>query len=438
MPARAGLFKSTGFKYSLALFTGIIIGHSYVPDSVMMVLDIIFGFYLILIALKGDLVQLFTFLPYFLYSEVYIRAFRSSLPNLFADYCLLAVFSLLLLKQGTKLRLYSYSFVFAGLYALIEIVDIYRTTEPDFARINVLNSVNLFIISFWASSNILKLSVLNNFLNNLKIAGIYVAGIVMSAHIFGTIVYTDVSSYSSSNGLAPVQLSAYLGLGVILLFLSMVNPLEKKDFFLNIAFMVIVGSVMLLTFSRGGLYFFAIIVMLYLMFNRKSLGSYFIILMLLPAAYIIYYFVVQTTNGLIIDRYQQSGTSGRNILIDIGFQIFKSEPLSGIGTGNFSREIVARHLYDVESGAHNEFVRAAAEHGIIGILTYWTFYVYIFFEVILRKGVFRQYSLYFFALFCLILVHNGLKIALQPALLVLIIATPAFVLAGKNKHDPGS
>ncbi len=429
-----GSFKdSKAVKYFAALIIGLVIGSSKVADTAMAVLYALFSLYCLFLALKGDLKTLFKFFPYFVYTEIYVRAFPSFLPNIYADYLFLAIFALLLLKQGSTFRLYSISFVFIGLYALIEIIDTVRTNEPDFARIHSVNSINLFLVTLWASSNILKLSTLNTLLNNFKIASIYLAGIVLAAHLFGHVEYNTGSSFAASNGLAPVQLSAYLGLGVVLLFLSIVNTLEKEDIFLNLLFFILLLILMLLTFSRGGLYFFAVIAVLYMLFNRKNLGSYFIFLILLPIGYIVYYYVVSATNGLIVDRYEQAGASGRDLLVEVGIKIFLSDPLAGIGTGNFSKEIVARHLYEVESGAHNEFIRAAAEHGIIGIITYWGFYLFLFFEIMSRRGVFRQYSLYFFALFCLILIHNGLKIVLQPTILILAVVTPAFAVTKKTK-----
>jgi len=429
----SGLKKSNTGKYAIALLIGLVIGANRVPDAVISVLYVLYSVYCIYFALKGDIKNLFTLFPYFVYSEIYIRAFRSFVPNIYADYVFMAILALLLLRQGSAFRLYSVSFVFIGLYALIELIDVVRTNEPAFARIHSVNSINLFLVMLWASSNILKTSTLNVLLNNLKIASIYLAGIILAAHLFGHVEYNSTSSFSSSNGLAPVQVSAYLGLGVILIFLSLVNVLEKEDIFPNLVFFILLLILMLLTFSRGGLYFFAVIAILYMMFNRKNLGSYFIFLILLPIGYVVYYYVVSATNGLIVNRYQQAGASGRDVLVEIGVKIFLSEPLAGIGTGNFSKEIVARHLYEVESGAHNEFIRAAAEHGIIGIITYWGFYFFLFFEIVSRRGIFRQYSLYFFTLFCLILIHNGLKIVLQPTLLILAVATPAFAVTKKTK-----
>ena len=68
-------------------------------------------------------------------------------------------------------------------------------------------------------------------------------------------------------------------------------------------------------------------------------------------------------------------------------------------------------------------MRAAAEHGVIGLVLYWGFFVVLFLNIIRRPQPQQQFAMYFFVLFCLITVHNGLKISLQPFLLLLAVAT---------------
>jgi len=412
-------------KYLIALIIGVIVGHNYVPDIVIGYTYMAFGVVVVFFSFYSSLDKFLSYLPYLIYTEIYVRGNALFVFNLYAEYVLLASFALLVLKQGTLVTLRSRSFVFISLYALIELIDVTRTNEPDFARVNVVNSFSLALVSFWSASNIISTASLNIFLKNLKIAAIYLTGVVLAAHLFGHINYGAFSSFESTNGLAPVQISGYLGTGSILFFLSIFNDQERKDLPLNVAMFIICTSIVILSFSRGGLYFIAIIAFLFFLFNYKKASNYGLLLLVIPIGIGIYYYVIAATGGAIIERYQQEGSSGRDILIEIGFKIFLSDPIAGIGTGNFSKEIVTRGLYNVESGAHNEFVRAAAEHGVLGILTYWGFYIYVFVELfMLRTGVFRQYAIYFFVLFCLIIVHNGLKISLQPVLLIFVICTP--------------
>lgn len=422
-PAPAPKF-SEPVKYGIAILIGLYMGTSGIPEFARGIIYLVMGVYCIFLAFQKKISQFFTVMPYFIYSEIIIRANDTIVPNLFAEYTMLACFTVLFLAGGTKFKLYSISFAFVFLYAIIEIIDSVRSINPNFARIAIVNSLLLSMVSLWSSSNKISIKNLNILLLNFKIASIFLTCCILAKHIFGHVDYSAHSNFQATNGLAPVQVSAYLGVGSVLFFLSLVNPLEKKKIVLHLVLFSASCLMMILSFSRGGVYFLAIIIILYLLFNRQNLGSYFLILMLAPVGFLIYYYVTQATGGLIVDRYEQEGSSGRDKLVMAGLTIFRQDPIAGIGTGNFSTEIVARGLYGEQSGAHNDFVRAIAEHGILGIFTYWFFYICMFIEMFRKKGVARQYAFYFFTLFCLIIVHNGLKIALQHVLLVFIICQP--------------
>jgi O-antigen ligase len=114
--------------------------------------------------------------------------------------------------------------------------------------------------------------------------------------------------------------------------------------------------------------------------------------------------------------------------------LFEQDPIAGVGTANYNTEIVKRGFYSGESGAHNEFIRVAAEHGIIGIVTYWGFYVVLIYEILRRRKIQREYALYFLVVFCLITVHNGLKISIQPLILMLVVATPSYLVVKRKKN----
>jgi O-antigen ligase len=421
-------------KYLIAALFGIAVGSYAIPPVAVGVIYLVFGVICIFYSLAGNTSKLFTFLPYLVYTEIYVRAYDFFILYLFAQFTMVACFALLLLRQGTLIKIKSHSFIFIFLYAAIELIDIFRTAEPDFARVAITNSVLLFLISFWSSTATISLPLINKLLDHLKLAGIYLTGIIAAAHLRGNIHYVLHSSIGTTNGLAPVQISAYLGVAAVLFFLSIVNEHERKHVVINLICFALSTIFMLLSFSRGGLYFLGAIIVMYFAFNWRKAANYSMMLLLVPAGFAIYNYVLNTTGGLIAERYEQQGSSGRDVLVEIGFEIFQSAPVAGIGTGNFSKEIVKRNLYAVESGAHNEFVRAAAEHGILGIITYWGFYVSLFFELAMRRGVARQYSLYFFVLFCLIIVHNGMKISIQPLLLIFVVGVPVITKI-TNKKD---
>jgi O-antigen ligase len=269
-------------------------------------------------------------------------------------------------------------------------------------------------------------------LANVKLGSVYLAGIIIVAHLQGKISYGNFSSSEASNGLAPVQISGYLGFGSSMLFIGLMNPAEKGARIINAIVFILVAVVMVLTFSRGGLYFLSAIVFMYLFFNRGSLGNYFKYLLLIPVAFWGFNFVVDQTGGAILKRYEEKGSSNRDVLVVAAFQLFLENPVFGVGTSNFGTAVVRYGFFREESTAHNEFARSMAEHGVFGIFTYWGFYILLLIGLIRRKEPERQYSLYFYALFFFIVIHNGLKISIQPLLMILAIANPTIFVARKK------
>ena len=51
-----------------------------------------------------------------------------------------------------------------------------------------------------------------------------------------------------------------------------------------------------------------------------------------------------------------------------------------------------------------------------------------------RNKVQREFALYFLALFCLIIIHNGLKISVQPYLILLAVATHSIQTVKRKKN----
>lgn len=69
-------------------------------------------------------------------------------------------------------------------------------------------------------------------------------------------------------------------------------------------------------------------------------------------------------------------------------------------------------------------------HYLLGI-----FYIFLFAEIVRRKAPAGLCYL-FLVLFCLIIIHNGLKISIQPLILMLVVATPSYLVIQKELTDP--
>ncbi len=425
--------------YLVAFCIGIFLGFRVVPEFIG-VLYVMLAVVCLFLAFQNNIRALFSLLPFMIYAEMYMRVWVHSLPYLFMPYFYIAVFSVLILKGGPGVRLHSRSFILLLLFIVIEFINSTRSINADVTRGLLTNSLALAIIVTWASSNIISPVLANTILNSVKYATVFLIGIIIVRYLVGNVEFEAAHSGSEgTNGLAPVQLSGYLGFSCTVFFFSIMNDQERKNLLMNIVWLFCSAILMILTFSRGGIYFLGIMMIMYFLFHRTELKSYFLFVLLIPAAMLIYYYVSEKTNGLIEDRYEQAGSSGRDLLVEAGWSLFKEQPLAGVGPGNFGAEITKNNLYQVESGAHNEFIRIGAEDGLLGIITYWGFFIVTFFQILRRHKIQREYGIYFLLFFCLVVIHNGLKISLQPLLLMLAVATPSLVYPVKKiKYVPGS
>jgi hypothetical protein len=409
--------------YIVAFSIGIIIGFRAFPQFVGL-LYVMLGIVCIYFAFQINIRVVFSIIPYLIYTEMFIRAFARSVPYLFMQYLLLAIFFILIVNNQSRVKVHSKAFILLFFFLIIEVINGFRSDNPDIARGLLINSLVLVIGVIWSSFNFLSPAAVNQILNHVKYAGVYICGIVLARYLMGDVEFQLSSGSEGTNGLAPVQLSGYLGFSSTIFFFSIMNDRERKNLLFNLIFFSLGLVIMLLSFSRGGIYFVGIIMCIYFLFNWRSVKSYFLLLLVIPFALLAYYYVSEKTHGLIEERYEQKGSSGRDVLVKAGWALFKQEPLVGVGLANFNTEVNERDLYSVESGAHDEFIRVAAEDGILGIITYWSFFISAFFAIVRRSKIRREYGIYFLVFFCLITVHNALKISVQPFILVLAIATP--------------
>ena len=424
------------FGYVFSFAVGVYFGAATVKGVSVAVIYVSLMVACLYAAIQNRKDKVFSLLAYIVYGELYIRAYGRLLPYLICQYFFIALMIILFAKSRQGWRLHTRSFVVLTLYGIMEVLDIVRAADINTTRGIIVQTLTIVTVSIWGAFNFLTPQIINKLFTHIKYASLFLCGVMVTAQIGQ--IETLHSSYQTTNGLAPVQISGYLGFACVIFFWSVMNSTALNfKMIVNIFLLAFVCVFMLMSFSRGGFYFLAILAGLYFMLNTDKARSYTILIMLLPVALLTYSYVSNKTGGSISQRYQESGASGRDKLADIGWQLFESEPVAGIGTGNFSTEVQERNLYEM-SGVHNEFVRSAAEHGIIGFCLYCGFFIFLFMEIFARSGVQREYAFYFLILFCLITVHNGLKISVQPLLLLLAVATPDIAMRSRKKNVQSS
>jgi O-antigen ligase len=183
---------------------------------------------------------------------------------------------------------------------------------------------------------------------------------------------------------------------------------------------------MVLTFSRGGVYILAVaVVIYYLVLRRPNMKTVGVIVLFSAISYVVYYATISTTEGKIVDRYADVDTSNRDRLARLGWEMFEDNFYWGVGTGNFYLE-VEKTDFGKQSGAHNEFIRAAAEHGILGILFWGLFVLGCAFQATFGRGSqarnTRALRLVFLLLAFSSMTYNGNKLLVQPFLIMLALS----------------
>lgn len=433
--------NNTIIEYAICLVIGLIVGLKMIPANFIGVVYLMLSMASLYFASQGDNETALSILAYPIYTERYIKNEVTFIPFLYLQYFISALFLFMIFRQKKSFsKMHSRAFISLILYTLIELIDSSRANDPIYARSLYINTIAITVAATWGAFNFLTPKNMNRILNHVKLASVFLCGYILARQLFGEEISYSLSSMSESmNGLSAVQLSGYLGVAASIFFFSLMDEKEKSQFWLNLALLTVMTTLMILSFSRGGIYFLGIIMAVFFFLNRTKLKSYLLLLLFIPIGFGVYSYVTEKTHGIVEERYGEEGNSGRTDLVKAAFELFVMNPLAGVGTGNYGESIKENKLYSGESGVHNEFARSAAEHGILGIITYWFFFFLLTVEILQRKKVQREYALYFLLLFSLITVHNGLKISVQPYILAFAVATPSLIKTKKKQiHVPAS
>jgi hypothetical protein len=183
--------------------------------------------------------------------------------------------------------------------------------------------------------------------------------------------FTDASNRVTSGAFAPNQVSAILGLGVMLCFFCLLKPGTSRSFkILMFATMIAFGAQSALTLSRGGLVLAACGSFVACVFIMKDAKSVFRIGVLGAIILIITNYVVlprldSFTGGALSNRFEDTSSTGRARILEADLEIWSNNPLLGVGPGMAME--YRKELYK-NLPAHTEFTRLVAEHGIFGLV----------------------------------------------------------------------
>lgn len=212
--------------------------------------------------------------------------------------------------------------------------------------------------------------------------------ITMTTHIFlynpsvKDVLSGTGSSFATSGGFGPNQVSTILGLGMVALVVRFF--LKSPTLFLkvfNLALLLIVSFRALVTFSRGGVFAAIIVIAVFLWFlyqksgyrQRQQIIGMFILLVLVGM--LTWWISSNQTSGLLDNRYSNQDAIGRDKedistgrveLFAHEIQGFLEHPFLGVGASVMKQERLEDEGRIIAS--HNEVSRLLSEHGMLGVI----------------------------------------------------------------------
>ncbi len=195
------------------------------------------------------------------------------------------------------------------------------------------------------------------------------------------IEYGTQSNFQASAGFGPNQISIMMGLGILLIGASLYYRKSITGFIAGDILLLLIFIIRgLVTFSRGGMIggvvALTLLVVLNVLFGRKiwSVSKTFIYSL---AGLIIFLLTWNYVNDVSENRlqYRYQGinyrtgvqkdiTSGRLLILGHELELFRQNPILGIGPG-MVREVAIKGKGIANT--HSEYSRTLAEHGIFGV-----------------------------------------------------------------------
>lgn len=183
--------------------------------------------------------------------------------------------------------------------------------------------------------------------------------------------FSNNSNYATSGGFGPNQVSATLGLGILIAFLATTDRTIKPVMrVLMFVIMLFVATQCAMTFSRGGLYMAAgamVVATLYMMRNRKHLVQLACAIFLLAVSvnFLLLPRLDEFTDGALTKRFSDTRLTGRDRIAEADLRAFWENPVFGVGPGQ--GRVYRKDIYE-SIAAHTEFSRLLAEHGLFGLV----------------------------------------------------------------------
>lgn len=374
---------------------------------------------------KGKIVESLAILVYLAMVQPAQRTYIVPLPYLTLEYFF--IFWILMSLGKHKAQHLRAPAIFYLLYLLLEILGVLNAFNAENARSILMSSMTIGFALLLVSKLHFGKDDLSKLFMGIIIGAFSLVVIIGYGYGTSSIDWGRQSNVAASGGMGPVQISMLLAIGAIifLLLADRVNSVQRLMFIVLAAG---ISLVMVLTFSRNGLYLTIIaLVAYYFLFSRFSGRTIAMVIFLSILGIYLFGVATQVAGPAFTERYSSTDPTNRDLLVRYGWRIFLDNPLLGVGTSNYYRVVAQSEYLGSVSGAHNELIRAATEHGIFG-LVFWLFFalscVRLGFSQ--ARGKTRALRMTLLMIFFAYLAVNGLKLLIQPLILLVALSTTEF------------
>ena len=324
------------------------------------------------------------FASYLVGIEVVLRGIGASVPWEYGKYSTIFLLVVGMIVENVKyLRINTLSVI----YFICLLPSIALLPDVQFIYLRQMISGNLsgplclFISFIYFRGRTFSGANISNVFKSLTLPVISLIGLIfIRAPSLQDLTFSSEANFEMSAGFGPNQVSTLLGVSLIIV--SLARMFNLKIFprpIYDYVFLSTSIGVALLTFARGGVIApilavgFSYFVTKGVKYKIQYQGIFYIFIIVSG----IYYFSSNFTEGMLDARYaslynyvnpQEASLSGRAKIMALDLEIFKDNFLMGVGPGG-ARDLRWRYGYGTVVGAHSEFTRMLAEHGLFGLIS---------------------------------------------------------------------
>ena len=357
-------------------------------------------------------------------TEPAVRVYARVLPYQALDYVLLASGALTFVLMRPKKDARWLPAIAYGIYIALEVTGSVSAESWSDARGILVPSIVMLIFVLNSGKVRFTPSAMTFVLASYIVGAVTLTGFALRSYLAGNITWGTQSNFYASGGMPPNHISMLLSVAVFACVV-LSEDAKRMQRIMILGTATVLGSLMVLTFSRGGtVILLGSLLLYYVVLRKTSRRTIFALVAITVMGLVVTYGAREITGGKINERYGKTNTSNRFTIVVEGWGIYVDHPVLGVGTSNF-REAISDTEFAQETGAHNELIRAAAEHGTLGFLT-WLVFIGGAFVVAVRYGEAHRarrglrVAILVFATTSMF--YNGLKLTVQPMLILLALS----------------